>query len=236
MATELWWYVARSGGILAWVMLAAGVVWGLLLSTRVLGRRPRPAWLLDLHRFLGACAVVFVAIHVIAIVLDGYVHFGIADVLVPFASSWHPVAVAWGIVSLYLLMAVEVTSLLRRHLSRTAWHVIHLSSLPLFLTATLHGLSAGTDSSGPVFRGVMVGVTLVVMALLVLRLVQALLPAPERPRRLVGPTSPPPTTVPSTTVPSTTVPPTTVPSTTVPSTALPAYPPLAPREPVGSSR
>src|SRR6516165_4304970 len=87
MATELWWYVARSGGILAWVMLAAGVIWGLLLSTRVLGRRPRPAWLLDLHRFFGACAVVFVAIHVIAIVLDSYVHFGLADVLVPFASS-----------------------------------------------------------------------------------------------------------------------------------------------------
>jgi hypothetical protein len=178
MATELWWYVARSGGILAWVMLSAGVIWGLLLSTRVLGRRPRPVWLLDLHRFLGACAVVFSAIHVIAIVADSYVHFGISDVLVPFASSWHPVAVAWGIVSLYLLAAVEITSLLRRHLSRRAWHLVHLSSLPLFLTATFHGLSAGTDASGPVLRGSMVAVTLVVMALLVTRLVQALLPAP----------------------------------------------------------
>jgi methionine sulfoxide reductase heme-binding subunit len=181
MATELWWYVARSGGILAWVMLSASVIWGLLVSTRALGRRPRPAWLLDLHRFLGACAVVFSAIHVIAIVADSYVHFGISDVLVPFASSWHPVAVAWGIVSLYLLAAVEITSLLRRQLSRRAWHLVHLSSLPLFLTATFHGLSAGTDASGPVLRGSMVGVTLAVMALLVLRLVQALLPAPAEP-------------------------------------------------------
>jgi hypothetical protein len=178
MATELWWYVARSGGILAWVMLSAGVIWGLLLSTRVLGRRPRPAWLLDLHRFLGACAVVFTAIHVIAIVADSYVHFGLADVLVPFASSWHPVAVAWGIVSLYLLAAVEITSLLRRHLSRHAWHLVHLASLPLFLTATFHGLSSGTDASGPVLRGAMVAVTLAVMALLVTRLVQVFLPAP----------------------------------------------------------
>ena len=215
MATELWWYVARSGGILAWVMLSAGVIWGLLLSTRVLGRRPRPAWLLDLHRFFGACAVVFVAIHVIAIVLDSYVHFGISEVLVPFASSWHPVAVAWGIVSLYLLIAVEVTSLLRRHLSRTAWHAIHLSSLPLFLAATLHGLSAGTDASGPAFRGAMVGVTLAVMALLVLRLVQALLPAPEPPRRPLRPAP--------------------VPSNPVPG-PLPSPDPVRSREPVGSSR
>jgi hypothetical protein len=180
MATELWWYVARSGGILAWVMLSAGVIWGLLLSTRVLGRRPRPVWLLDLHRFLGACAVVFSVIHVVAIVADSYVHFGLTEVLVPFASSWHPVAVAWGIVSIYLLAAVEVTSLLRKHLSRRAWHVVHLASLPLFLTATFHGLSAGTDASGPVLRGSMVAVTVVVMGLLVTRLVQALLPTPGR--------------------------------------------------------
>jgi hypothetical protein len=197
-------------------MLAAGVIWGLLLSTRVLGRRPRPAWLLDLHRFFGACAVVFVAIHVIAIVLDSYVHFGLADVLVPFASSWHPVAVAWGIVSLYLLMAVEVTSLLRRHLSRTAWHAVHLSSLPLFVAATFHGLSAGTDSSGPVFRGVMVGVTLAVMALVVLRLVQALLPAPE------------PTHRPHRRVPT--------PSTAVPPGPPPISDPITPRQTVGSAR
>jgi hypothetical protein len=187
MATELWWYVARSGGILAWALMSAGVVWGLLLSTKALGRRPRPAWLLDLHRFLGACALVFTAIHVAAIVMDGYVHFGIGDVLVPFASSWHPVAVAWGVVSLYLLAAVELTSLLRRHLSRRAWHAVHLASIPLFFAATLHGLSAGTDSSGPVLRGAMVGVTLLVLGLLMLRMFQALLPPTPRPERVTVP-------------------------------------------------
>jgi hypothetical protein len=181
MATELWWYVARSGGILAWVMLSAGVLWGLLLSTKALGRRPRPVWLLDLHRFLGACAVVFSVIHVIAIILDSYVHFGISEVLVPLATSWHPVAVAWGIVSLYLLAAVEITSLLRRRMSKRTWHLVHMSSFALFLTATFHGLSAGTDASGPVLRIAMVGVTVVVMGLLVLRMVQALLPPPAPP-------------------------------------------------------
>jgi len=31
------WYVARSSGIVAWVLVLATIVWGLLLATKVLG-------------------------------------------------------------------------------------------------------------------------------------------------------------------------------------------------------
>jgi len=156
---RLWWYVARAGGIVSWALLAASVAWGLALSSRVFGRRPRPAWLLDLHRFLGGLAGVFTAVHVAAIMLDSYVAFGLTDVLVPLTSKWHPVAVAWGVVGLYLLVAVELTSLARRWLPRRLWRAVHFASFPLFLTATVHGLSAGTDAHGP---AVFVGVTAVV--------------------------------------------------------------------------
>ncbi|HEY7136657.1 MAG TPA: ferric reductase-like transmembrane domain-containing protein [Acidimicrobiia bacterium] len=160
MSTQLWWYAARAAGIVAWVLLAAGVLWGLALSTKVFGRKPRPAWLLDLHRALGGLAVIFTAVHVAAVMLDSYVHFGIAEVLVPLASSWHPVAVAWGIVGLYLLLAVELTSLARRHLSKRMWRAIHFASFPLFVVATVHGLSAGTDTK----TGVAIAVVAVVVA------------------------------------------------------------------------
>ena len=103
MNSKLLWYAARSSGLVAWVLLAAAVVWGLAISTKALGARPRPAWLLDLHRFLGAAAVVFSGIHVASIVLETYVHFGLVEVLVPFTGTWHPVAVAWGIAGVYLL-------------------------------------------------------------------------------------------------------------------------------------
>ena len=42
-------------------------------------------------------ATIFVGVHVGSIMLDSYTSFGPADVLVPFASSWHPLAVAWGV-------------------------------------------------------------------------------------------------------------------------------------------
>jgi DMSO/TMAO reductase YedYZ heme-binding membrane subunit len=140
------WYVARSSGIVAWVLIVATIVWGLLLATKVLGRRPGPAWLLSLHRYLGALTVAFVGVHVGAVLLDTYTDFGITDVLVPFTGSWHPMAVAWGIVGMYLLAAIEVTSLLRHRMSKRAWHMVHLLSYFLFATTTVHMLSAGTDA------------------------------------------------------------------------------------------
>ncbi len=145
MSAETLWYVARAGGLIAWGLLAASVVWGLVLSTRVLGRRPRPAWLLDLHRYLGGLGVIFVAVHVLAIMADSYVSFGPVAAFVPFASSWHPDAVACGIVALYLLLAVELTSLARRHLPLRIWRRVHYLSFAVFVLATAHGLSSGTD-------------------------------------------------------------------------------------------
>ncbi len=132
MTNQIWWYTARAGGIVAWALLAMSVLWGLALSTKVLNGKPRPNWILDLHRFLGALALVFTGVHVVAIVADSYVHFGLTEVLVPLTGTWHPVAVAWGIIGAYFLVAVEVTSLLRRRLSKRLWRATHFLSFPLF--------------------------------------------------------------------------------------------------------
>jgi hypothetical protein len=146
MRGTLPWYVARSSGLVAWALLAGAVVWGLLMTSKLVRRWVKNSWLLDLHRWLGGLALTFTGVHVLAILADTYVHFGLTSVLVPLASHWHPLAVAWGVVSLYLLATVELTSLFRRRLPRRLWRQIHLLSFPLFITSTIHGLSAGTDA------------------------------------------------------------------------------------------
>jgi sulfoxide reductase heme-binding subunit YedZ len=196
VGTQLWWYTARAAGIVAWVLLAAGVLWGLALSTKMFGRRPRPAWLLDLHRALGGLSVIFTGVHVAGVMLDSYVHFGLAEVLVPLASRWHPVAVAWGIVGFYLLLAVELTSLARRHLSKRVWRAIHFASFPLFVVATVHGLSAGTDTKTPIAAALAAVVTAAVVWLTAVRVRAAARtgpgagPAPVRLRPRPRPTGP----------------------------------------------
>jgi predicted ferric reductase len=179
--TQLWWDTARAGGIVSWCLLAASVLWGLAMSTRTVPGRVRPNWMLDLHRFLGGLAVVFVGVHVTSIVLDSYVHFGLADVLVPLASSWHPVAVTWGIVGLYLLLAVELTSLARHRLPRRAWRAVHALSFPLFATATIHGITAGTDRRNAIWQATVWTTSAAVVVLTMVRLLQlAEPPAEER--------------------------------------------------------
>jgi predicted ferric reductase len=175
MSGTLPWYVARASGLVAWGLLAGSVVWGLLMTSKVLRGRVKGSWLLDLHRWLGGLALVFTGIHIVAIMGDTYVHFGLASVLVPFAARWHPVAVAWGVASLYLLAAVELTSLIRKHLSVRLWRRVHFLSFPLFVSSTLHGISAGTDSGKPM---VIISIALTVAGVAALIAVR-LLPRPS---------------------------------------------------------
>jgi predicted ferric reductase len=149
MSGTLPWYVARASGLVAWSLLAASVIWGLLMTSQAVRRIARTSWLLDLHRWLGGLALVFTGVHVAAIMSDSYVHFGLASVLVPLATHWHPVMIAYGIASLYLLVAIELTSLLRRRINRRLWRAVHFLSFPLFVASTLHGVTAGTDSGAP---------------------------------------------------------------------------------------
>jgi sulfoxide reductase heme-binding subunit YedZ len=165
MNEQLWWYVARSSGIVALVILTASVIWGLLYSTRILNGRPTPKWLLDLHRFLGGLAVTFTVVHLVGLVADNYVHFGLAQLFVPLASEWKPGPVAWGVVGFYLLIAIEGTSLIMRRLPRRLWKFVHLGSYALFWIAVVHGASAGTDAGNGLYRAGTVAAVLTVVFL-----------------------------------------------------------------------
>lgn len=165
MNEQLWWYVARSGGITALVLTGVAVIWGLMLSTKLMSGAAAPKWLLALHRWLGGLSVAFTGIHMAALVADSYVSFGAADLFVPFASSWKPGAVAWGIVSMYLLVAVQVTSVFMKRIPRRWWKAIHMTSWVLFWTGLVHGVTAGTDAAHPLYIAVTGTMTLLVLFL-----------------------------------------------------------------------
>ena len=165
MSNELWWYVARSCGLVSWTVLTASVLWGLLLSSKSFRQRFTAAWVLDLHRYLGGLGVVFLGLHIAGLVQDKYVHFGIASLLVPLASRWRPGAVALGVASMYLLLAVELTSLVRRRLPARVWRITHGLAFPLFAMATVHLLAAGTDARIDALRwGAVSALAVVVLA------------------------------------------------------------------------
>lgn len=183
MIAQVTWFVARSTGIIAVVLAACSVIWGLLLGSKVLEGRPGPRWLLDLHRWLGGLTVGFTGAHVVALMLDSYVDFGVVDVLVPGASEWKPGAVAWGVVSAWLLMAVQLSSLVMKRLPRHLWRAIHLLSYLMLWTGIVHGVQAGTDAGNPLYVWSMGLLALVVAFLTMFRV----LTARRRRRRAVAP-------------------------------------------------
>ena len=177
--TRLWWWISRASGIVAWLVVAAAVVWGLLASTKLIRRRGVPAWILDLHRYLGTLTIVFVAIHVGAVWADSFVRFGPRELFVPFASTWRPHAVAWGIFSTYLLLAIQTTSWAMRKLPRRLWHRIHVLSIPMIGLATVHGFLAGTDRGNRAAQWIAFAIFTGIVFLLGARVL-----APSRPARV----------------------------------------------------
>jgi predicted ferric reductase len=141
------WYMARAGGIVAYLLLTFTVCIGMGLAGRArVPGFPRFA-VNELHRFAGILTGTFIAIHVGSILLDGYVHFTVPQVLVPFASSYRNVAVALGIVAAELLVALAVTNRLRRVLPRRIWRGAHYLNFAVWALATVHGITAGTDNA-----------------------------------------------------------------------------------------
>jgi predicted ferric reductase len=178
---QIFWYTARATGIVAWVVLTLSVVWGLALSTRISRTRPKPGWVLDLHRYLGGTAVLYTGLHMLSLWADGYVRFDIADLFIPFASAWRPSAVAWGIAAFYLLVAVELTSLFKRRVGRRVWRVVHMSSFALLVVVWVHAFASGSDMNSAAARWFAFGSATVVLFLLAYRgLIHLRLPALER--------------------------------------------------------
>ena len=167
---KLSWYAARASGLVAWAVVTLSLLWGLALSTRLVRRKGVPAWLLDLHKFLGTLSIVFVAVHVVALWADNYVYFGARELFVPFASSWRSAAVAWGIAATYLLVAIQLTSWAMKRIPRRVWHGVHVLSIPMFVMATVHGFTAGADRANVAVEWVATTGGLTVCLLVTLRM------------------------------------------------------------------
>jgi methionine sulfoxide reductase heme-binding subunit len=140
------WYVARAGGMLAFLLLTATVVIGLTMSSRVRLRRwPRFA-VEDVHRFLGLLTWSFVGVHAVALIADTYLSFSIGDLLIPGVAPYRPLPTALGVVALELLAALALANLLRPRLSYTFWRRTHYLNFAVWLLVFVHGVTAGTDS------------------------------------------------------------------------------------------
>ena len=181
MAEIPWtWLAIRGTGLTAWALLTAVVLWGLLLRTRLLGSLAPQLRLLHLHRWLGALALGFLALHMGFLLIDPAVRFTAAEILIPGLAPWQTLAVGLGTVAFWLILVVSVIGRIRTRLGRAGNAIFakaHLASYAAWPLATAHYVMAGTDALAEWSLGLLLtGSTLVVMALLA----RAFVPAPAR--------------------------------------------------------
>ena len=150
------WYFARSAGIVAYLLLSSSVLLGVLMAGKTPFAWPKFA-VEEVHRFLAILTGVFIVLHGGSLLLDRVVPISFGQELVPFTSSYRPLAVGLGICAMELIAAVGITNALRKRLPYTAWRKLHYLTLPAWLLASLHAVLAGTDAGDPWFAAIAAG-------------------------------------------------------------------------------
>lgn len=144
-ASTTTWYAARAGGVVAYLLVSASVLAGILLAgKKQVPGLPRFA-VEDVHRFLGLLAGLFIAVHVGSVFLDSVVPFSLTQLIVPFTAGYRPLATGLGVVAMELLVAVAITNRLRSRLPYRFWRRAHYATLAVWLLATVHGILSGSD-------------------------------------------------------------------------------------------
>jgi sulfoxide reductase heme-binding subunit YedZ len=140
------WYADRAAGITALVLLTISVCLGMGLAGRARSRRWPAFAIEDVHRYLGLLTGGFIGIHALTILLDSYVPYSLTQLLVPGTAPSRTMAVAAGVVSAELLIALAVTNRFRKSLSFAFWRKAHYLNFAVWILALGHGIAAGTDS------------------------------------------------------------------------------------------
>ena len=142
---SVYWYLTRSTGAVALLLLTFAIALGVLDVRRF--STPRwPRFLVDsLHRNVSLLAMVFLGFHILTSVLDSFAPISLVDAFIPFAGSYRPFWLGLGAISFDLLLAVTITSLLRKRMGYASWRAIHWLTYASWPIALLHGLGTGSD-------------------------------------------------------------------------------------------
>jgi hypothetical protein len=121
-----YWFLARGTGTVTLLLLTASVVLGVLGSVRFAAGPNWPRFTIDaLHRDISLLVVALLVLHIITSVLDSFAPISLLDAVIPFRASYRPLWLGLGTLSFDVLIALIVTSLLRRRLGYRSWRAIH---------------------------------------------------------------------------------------------------------------
>lgn len=139
------WYLSRGSGAVSLILLSVAVVLGIVDQRRWRSERWPRFTLHGLHRWVSLFAVSFLSVHIASAVLDSFAPIRLLDAVIPFRGTYRPLWLGFGALAFDMLLAVTVTSLLKKRIATRAWRTVHWLSYAAWPVAVVHGLGTGSD-------------------------------------------------------------------------------------------
>jgi predicted ferric reductase len=150
------WYIVRSTALIGFLLLYASVLSGTISCLPGIRRYFLRLRSLNFHCWISLQALIFAALHAIALLFHHYIKFSLADIFIPFHSAFEPILVGLGTIAFYLMVILVVTSYARKHMSAGLWRTIHFLNIGLYISSIIHALYLGTDLKSGVLRDVFI--------------------------------------------------------------------------------
>jgi len=143
------WHALRAAGFVTYLLFWTSAMTGMAFYLRLRVPPLRQSALFEIHRVTGVLAAAFLAAHLVAVLVDPWINFGLVDVLVGATAPYRPLALFFGAAAAWSLGIVTVTTATAGRFLYATWLNIHRLAFPGYVLALLHGLLAGTDSPNP---------------------------------------------------------------------------------------
>lgn len=167
------WYLSRGSGAVSLILLSASVVLGIVDQRRWRSQRWPRFTLHGLHRWVSLFAVSFLSIHILSAVLDSFAPIRVLDAVIPFGGTYRPLWLGLGALALDMLLAVTITSLLKKRIGQRNWRAVHWLSYAAWPVAMAHGLGTGSDVRSGWLIAIVLACAAVVWSVVLVRVMSA---------------------------------------------------------------
>jgi predicted ferric reductase len=147
---KVYWYLARSSAWIAYLLLWASMMMGLMITTKAARLWPGGPAAYDVHQFVSLLSIAFALFHGLILTGDRYIGFSAVQVFIPFSNpAYRPLWVGIGQIGFYALAILVFSFYIRRMITPRGWRLIHYLGFLAFLSVLIHGITSGTDSAQP---------------------------------------------------------------------------------------
>ena len=146
---HLFWLTSRAAGTAALLLASLGVCVGLLMGGRMV--RGHGIDLRATHEALSLATLTALVVHALALLGDNFLNPSLADLTVPFVSSYKTIWTSIGIVAGWGLLLLGASYYARRWIGVRRWRVMHRFTVLAWALGVVHSIGEGTDARSPWF-------------------------------------------------------------------------------------